>query len=88
MNVIHPEHGIKTFDDYKNEIDNFLNLYPEIDSIFVASDNNESIKKIVDLYNDITFNDRKLKVIFYESKFRTPLENSDKIAISFSTGLQ
>lgn len=77
MNVIHQNYGVKTFNDYKREIDNFLKLYIEIDSIFIASDNDESIKKIVEIYNDKTYNDIKLKVISYENKFRTPFENSD-----------
>ena len=73
MNTTHAnDYGVITFNDYKNEIDKHLILYPEINTIYVSSDNIESINKLFLLYN----NDR-IKVIAINHIFRVQLETSD-----------
>jgi len=76
MNVMHaPDYGTLSFEDYINEIDNTLKMYPEIDSLFIASDNNESVNKILALYNE------KIKVIVFNNVYRFPTENSSDFNI-------
>ena len=47
MNVIHAkDYGTLTFNDYVNNIKDICKLHPDIDNIFIASDNNESLEKL------------------------------------------
>jgi len=72
MNVTHAnDYGVYSFDNYTDEIDKALEIYPEINSIYVASDNNESIQKLVSFYNE------KIKVISFENPYRVEKEISD-----------
>lgn len=72
MNIKHSnEYGVYTFEHYINEINKTLKKYPDINQIYVASDNNESIDKLILMYNE------KLKVIRFEHPYRVEKENSD-----------
>ena len=65
MDTIHPEHGIASFGDFEKNIDLILREHPEINKIFVASDNNESINKLVNKYHN------KIKFIDYLTRCET-----------------
>ena len=58
MDSIHPGHGILTIDSYINAIDKLLKTNNNINSIFIACDNNISIHKIKNYYanSDISIN--------------------------------
>jgi hypothetical protein len=58
MNNVHPEHGKFTIDNYISKIKTVLDSDPTLNSIFIASDNDESITKITSLFSDhkITWN--------------------------------
>jgi hypothetical protein len=72
MNTKHSnQYGVYTFDDYKNEIDKVLKNNSNINNIYVASDNNESIYKLISIYNE------KIKIINFENPYRVEKENSD-----------
>ena len=68
MNKIHPEHGIYSFNDYVNSINEEMkcNIY---DKIFVASDNRESIFKLKKIYGNM--------IISYDDFLRVNGENDD-----------
>lgn len=44
MNALHPEHGIKTIDNYIENTQRYIQCNSSISNIFIASDNNESIE--------------------------------------------
>jgi len=72
MNTLHTDlYGTRTFDDYKKDIDTLLETYPEIDTLYVASDNRESIDKLVSLYSS------RMPVISFHHEYRMPNETSD-----------
>jgi hypothetical protein len=53
MNTIHGKnYGVHSFTDFKNEIDKILTSHSRI---FVASDNDESLKKLKEIYEDKVF---------------------------------
>jgi len=72
MNTLHTDlYGICTFDDYKKGIDTLLETHPEIDSLYVASDNRESIDKLMAHYSS------RMSVISFHHEYRMPSETSD-----------
>lgn len=53
MNTIHgKDYGVFRFEDFQNEIDK---IFTEDSKIFVASDNDESLEKIKNIYSDKVF---------------------------------
>ena len=72
MNIWHAnDHGIYNFDTYKSKIDAMLSMYKNIDSIYIASDNIESITKLIKLYNN------KYKVYYIKDSYRVLYESDD-----------
>ena len=69
MNGIHPEHGEVNFNDFTKNINLVLEEHPEINTIFVASDNNESINKLAIRYKD--------RVKFIDNLNRCETESGD-----------
>jgi hypothetical protein len=58
MNSIHPIHGIFTINDYISKIKTVLKGDPTLNNIFISSDNDESISKIISIFSNhtITYN--------------------------------
>lgn len=53
MNRLHEkQYGIVNYDKYRTVINQVLLDNPHIDSIFVASDNKESVRKLIETYGD------------------------------------
>ena len=75
MNRIHPEHGAVNFDDFVKNINLILEEHPEINTIFVASDNNESIEKLRNKYKD------RVKFINNLNRCETELGDSYKLQL-------
>ena len=75
MNGIHPEYGILNFNDFEKMIDLILKEHKEIKTIFVASDNNESIKKLVNKYSN------RIKFIDYLNRCEKESENSYELQL-------
>mgnify|MGYP001173321704 FL=1 len=75
MDKIHPEYGILNFKEFEKRIDLILKEHKEINTIFVASDNNESIKKLVDKYSN------RIKFIDYLNRCEKESENSYKLQL-------
>lgn len=73
MNGTHPEHGEVNFNDFAKNINLILEEHPEINTIFVASDNNESIDKLIRRYKD--------RIKFIPNLMRTELENGDSFKL-------
>ena len=73
MNWLHKEHGEVNFNDFAKNINLILEEHPEINTIFVASDNNESIDKLVRRYKD--------RIKFIPNLIRTELENSNSFEL-------
>jgi len=75
MNHVHgSDYGIYTIESYIIKIDDMLQKYKNIDHLFIASDNNVSIKTIKNNYND------KIRISYIEEYTRNPVEhvtNSD-----------
>ena len=72
MNIIHPNYGIFSYEDYLNRIKDYVEKY-EITTIYVASDNWESILKLV---NDLP----GIKINYLESAKRVNGEEDDNLA--------
>ena len=53
MNKTHPKYGVFTLDDYINRIKLILNNY-DIDNVFVAADNHESLSILSSVFGNIT----------------------------------
>lgn len=73
MNRGHKELGNVYFEDFKTKIDEIL-ATNDIEKIFVASDNDESIDKLINIYKD--------KICYFKSPFRVKLETDDKLKFS------
>lgn len=72
MNVIHPEYGVFTLDAYINKINEMINIHTNINNIYIASDNTESINKLKEYYKNII----KITYIEYkENDIRSLYEN-------------
>lgn len=53
MNVYHVEdHGYRSFGDYCTKLNEMLEKYTNINSIYIMSDNMESIQKLKNMYSD------------------------------------
>jgi hypothetical protein len=72
MNTCHADdYGIYNFDTYKSKIDSMLSIYKNIDSIYIASDNTESITKLIKLYNN------DYTVYYIKDSYRVLYESDD-----------
>lgn len=69
MNRVHPKHGIHNIQNYIDKIDHVL-ATEKVSNIFVASDNMESINKLIKRYPRLTID-------YLDLKTRLPLETSD-----------
>jgi hypothetical protein len=74
MNIIHPEYGVVTLDTYITKIRDTIKKYPTIDSVYLCSDNIESLQEI-----KLTF--PSLHVTYIEESIRV----QNKISNSTST---
>lgn len=72
MNITHPENGVFTINDYIQEIKNYLTENPTTSSIFIASDNNESIKKIRNEFPSHT-------ILSFDNKYRIEKADDDNL---------
>jgi hypothetical protein len=63
MNELHPEYGTHSFEDYRNVISELPG------KVFVASDNKESINKLVSEFGE--------KIVYIENNFRAENENDN-----------
>ena len=55
MNIYHAhQYGYRAFDDFCTHIDKMLTKYQNINSIYVCSDNNESISELISKYSNYT----------------------------------
>jgi hypothetical protein len=69
MNIYHKmDYGYFDFDDYRMKIDSIMEN-GDYNNIFVASDNYESISKLINIYGD--------KILFYKDAKRVPDEKFD-----------
>lgn len=72
MNIYHgDDYGIFTLNDYINKIDAMLLTHTNIDTIYIASDNIESIDKLLKIYSD------KYKIHYINDAYRVQNENDD-----------
>jgi len=60
-----------SIEDYYTQIDAFIETHPSINSFFIASDNHESIIKIMQKYGD------KYKISYVKNTYRVSNEDSD-----------
>jgi len=63
MNNLHSDYGIISLEDYILEITNYVNNNKNITKLFIASDNNESINKIINIFPNLTIN-------YFENQYR------------------
>lgn len=74
MNIAHAnDYGILFYSDYENHIEKYIN---EFDKIFIASDNNESIDKLIKKYGN--------KMNYVPDIIRAQTENEDTIMLQIS----
>lgn len=76
MNIHHAcDYGIHSFDNYCDKLNEVLKKNPNIDSIYVCSDNTKSIQKMRELYSD------KYKIHYIQDTIRVSEENIDSMLI-------
>jgi len=75
MNKVHgDQHGIRSYEDYLEKIKDVLSENDSIENIFLSSDNNESIEKLIkDLPN--------IKINYIADNLRCDYENSDNLKL-------
>lgn len=78
MNIEHAEqYGIRGYEDYLQKIKDILSENESIENIFLSSDNNESIEKMIkDLPN--------IKINYIDENLRCDYENSDNFEFQIS----
>lgn len=75
MNTIHGVvHGVRTFDDFCNKLNQLVQKNPNIDSIYVCSDNSESIQKLCNIYSS------KYKIHYIKDTVRVAKENINSMS--------
>ena len=78
MNTRHPEYGVFTIGDYIYEIKDYLSKNPSITTIFVASDNSESIEKVkneLPHHNVVSFGNKYIVDRSDDDNFRNQIDN-------------
>jgi hypothetical protein len=74
MNICHTDvYKYVSIEDYYIQINAFIKANPSINSFFIASDNDESIAKIIQKYGD------KYTISYIKDTYRVPNEDSDNL---------
>lgn len=71
FNSTHPEHGIFTLESYIAKINKLINTHTNINNIYIASDNIESINNLKEYYKNI------IKISYIENNERALYENDN-----------